>query len=42
MIARRSLIKGLVALVAAPAIMKVASLMPVNAALQPTTMSPQP
>lgn len=32
---RRSLITGLVALVAAPAIMKVASLMPVNAALQP-------
>lgn len=32
---RRSLITGLVALVAAPAIVKVASLMPVNAALQP-------
>lgn len=35
MIARRSIIKGLVALVAAPAIIKVADLMPVNAALQP-------
>lgn len=32
---RRSILKGLVALVAAPAIVKVASLMPVNAALQP-------
>lgn len=32
---RRTLITGLVALVAAPAIVKVASLMPVNAALQP-------
>lgn len=39
MIARRSLIKGLVALVAAPAIVKVASLMPVNAALQPGGIS---
>lgn len=35
MIARRSIITGLVALVAAPAIVKVSSLMPVNAALQP-------
>lgn len=33
---RRSLITGLAALVAAPAIVKVASLMPVNAKLQPT------
>lgn len=35
---RRSLIKGLVALVAAPAIVKVGSLMPVNAALQPSNL----
>ncbi len=35
MIARRSILTGLVALVAAPAIVKVSSLMPVNAALQP-------
>lgn len=37
MIARRSVITGLVALVAAPAIVKLSSLMPVNAALQPET-----
>lgn len=36
---RRTLITGLVALVAAPAIVKVASLMPVNAALQPGDVS---
>lgn len=35
---RRSLITGLVALVAAPAIVKVASLMPINASLQPARL----
>lgn len=38
-IERRSIIKGLIALVAAPAIVKVGSLMPVNAALQPGAVS---
>lgn len=38
MIERRSILKCLVGLVAAPAIIKVSSLMPVNAALQPNSM----
>lgn len=37
-VGRRSILKGLIALVAAPAIVKVSSLMPVNAALQPDHM----
>lgn len=39
MIERRSILKGLVGLVAAPAIIKVAGIMPVKALLQPNRIS---